>query len=264
MEPTFSLDSLIQFVADHAYQENIVSENESRTNLEQNLVGIYDLQEIVSPTGESFIQPLSAGCGLRLTTDGYILTAYHVIETAHRVILGENREPGRPNYVGIQDQQRYISPLDPSFLVIDREHDVALIKTYCPEVGEPIPFNINWDELRLFQQLISVRFDHNSGKSEQSSGRILKRTKSVHPINDEQKNITDLFVTSAPVYQGNSGGIFIDDRGSLAGTISCARFPKNRTTGEYYLSYGAKIEYGLRLIGMTLGAILDIGLGEQS
>ncbi len=261
MKQTFTLDSLVQFAIDHGERTNLVSQKESRANLEQNVVGLYNVQEVLSANGKEWLDFLSAGCGLRLTTDGYILTAYHVIEAAYRTVMGENKNETRPDYVLIRDTQERFYPLDPSFISIDREHDIALVKAYSPDVGEPIPFNINWNSLKLFQKLSAVRLNHESGDVEQSSGRVIKRTSNaLRPLNDRHKIISDLFYTTAPVYQGNSGGIFIDRCGSLAGTISCARFIKNFKTGELRTSYGVKIEYGLRLIGLSLASIFDINL----
>lgn len=261
MKQTFTLDSLVQFAIGHGKRQNIVSPRESRANLEQNVVGLYNVQEVLSADGKELLDFLSAGCGLRLTTDGYILTAYHVIEAAYRTVIGENKNQTRPDYVLIRDSQNKCYPLDPSFISIDREHDIALVKAYSPDVGEPIPFNINWNSLLLFQKLTSVRLNHQSGEIEQSTGRVIKKNNiTLRSLDDPDRIISDLFYTTTPVYQGNSGGIFIDSCGSLAGTISCARSIKNVKTGEFRRSYGVKIEYGLQLIGLTLASIFDIDL----
>ncbi len=256
-QQTFYLDSLVQFIIDHSSGDNLVSPQQSKQNLENNLVGIYNMKKSSQLDEIKESKPTTAGCGLRLTTDGYILTAYHVIEAAYQRVNGALQGP---DFVIIGDQTENIYYLDPSVMVTYPQYDLALIKAYNPSVGEPIPFNINHDGIQYAQRVSALALHHRNLIVTSSRGFVYDRYKDCPALNRDgtkRMEIADLFMTSAAVSKGNSGGIFITEEGSLAGIISSALFPEKIGVGK---GCGIDICYGLELIGLGLASMLDINL----
>ncbi len=247
---TFNLESLAQFLVEHVTNDFLVSSEESQRNLEQNIVGIYDLKLSTPPnTTPEYHQVSSAGCGLRLTTDGYILTAFHVIEAAYEKLNGA---VDGPKYVMIRDQNSGQYYLDPSFIVVDPEYDLALIKAYDPRVGEIVRFNLNYEGLGFEQKITALTLDHKSSKVTSTEGAVYAQLRNF-PIENhdgtERCVIAELFLTSVPIQLGNSGGIFITEDGSLAGTISTkASLSKGRDFSPIDGGCGIDIRYGVELL----------------
>lgn len=257
---TFDLESLARFVAEHATNDFLVSPEESRQNLEQNIVGIYDLKKSTLPNATSSTMVVdSAGCGLRLTTDGYILTAYHVVEAAHKKFGGA---VDGPDYVLIMDQNKSHHYLDPLFLVVDPEYDLALIKAHDQRVGEPVRFNLNYEGLGFRQKISALALDHKSQKVTSVEGAVYAQLENFPTVNYEgtgRSSIAELFLTSVPVQLGNSGGIFITEDGSLAGTISTrTSLSKGGNSPQIDCGCGVDIYYSVQLLGETLASLLDI------
>jgi len=253
LKATFSLDSLVQFIVEHATNDYLVSPEESRRNLEQNIVGIYNLE--ISHSVDATLGSLnvgSAGCGLRLTTDGYILTAYHVVEEAYKTLQGA---VDGPDFVLIQDPKKNKYFLDPSFTAIYPEYDLALVKVYDPQVGEPIRFNLNYEGLGFLQKISALALDHKSQEVTSEEGVVYGLLKDYPTSNSDGtavREIIELFLTSVPIRSGNSGGIFITEDGSLAGTI-CSRTSllKEGNSQNVDAGCGVDICYAIDLIGQT-------------
>lgn len=240
---TFDLESLVQLLNNQFVEPRArVSPEESRANLIRNVVGIYNLREINSEEAEI----ASEGCGLRLTTDGYVLTAYHVVEQAYRKLMGA---ADGPDYLGIIDQNSEKYYLDPSFIVVHPEFDLAIVKQFLPLKGKPLRFNININPIYPAQPLSVVAFNHETEGATISNGLVSARLEN-HPIYDRdgisiRSYIPDFFHTTAAAKRGNSGGIFITKEGSLKGTLNFASFPQEDNSG---FACGIDIVYGMRLI----------------
>ncbi len=257
---TFNLESLAQFLTEHIANNCLVSPEESQKNLEQNVVGIYNLKSSTSSnTTPNSYKVDSAGCGLRLTTDGYILTAFHVIEAAYEKLHGA---VDGPNYVWINDLNNSQHYLDPSFMVVDPEYDLALIKAYDPHVGEMIRFNLNYEGLGFKQKISALALDHKNKEIVSTEGTVYAYLKNFPTVNSKgtrRSAIAELFLTSAPIQFGNSGGIFITEDGSLAGTINTKTSLSERG-GSSSIEGGCGVDI---CHGMGLIATLASSLGEK-
>ncbi len=248
---SFNVNSLIELIQGGS---RFISPEESRRNLEQNVVGIYTLRR----SEEGFdLRPTSAGCGLRLTTDGYILTANHVIEEALGTLNGENKNV---DAVAILDPQRGFSSLDPSFVISNPDYDLALVKMYRPEIGQRLRFNINVNELYTSQVLTTATLNHTTGQIEISRGDVLSTNGEKDCYRSLSKDrvyhVLDSFSTSSIVHRGDSGGIFIDESGSLVGTIVASKVINEEDEMAHGTAFGVDIAYGLQMIYWTLEMIL--------
>jgi len=248
---SFNLNSLIELILGHS---SFISPEESRRNLEQNVVGIYTLGR--SEEGLD-LRPTSAGCGVCLTTDGYILTANHVIEEALGTLHGENTNV---DAVVVLDQQKKFSSLDPSFVISNPDYDLALVKMYRPEIGQRLRFNINLTGLYTSQVLTTVALNHTTGQIEISRGEVLSTDGEKDCYRSLSKDrvyhVLDSFSTSSIVHRGDSGGIFIDEAGSLVGTIIASNVINEEDKKAHGTASGVDIAYGLQMIYWTLEMIL--------
>ncbi|MBI4152020.1 trypsin-like serine protease, partial [Candidatus Woesearchaeota archaeon] len=136
---TRSLESLLALRLSLAGDWDLtLSPAESRRNIRDNVVRLVD-----SKNGTS-------GSGLRLTTDGYIVTAHHVFENweedwnellltkPRRNIYRWQERIGEDYYVQVDETISY--PLDISFCHYFQLFDIGLLKARIPEKPKPIRY----------------------------------------------------------------------------------------------------------------------------
>ena len=145
--------------------------------------------------------PIS-GSGFVISTDGYILTNYHVIEIAHRNNF--------PLSVILNDGSSY----DAEIIGFEESNDVALIKIDAPGLTPALIGNS--DNIRVGQTVYAVGNPFGDLVYTMTDGIIsaLDRVVSV-----EGKSI-NAFQFSAAVNRGNSGGPIYDINGEVLGIVT--------------------------------------------
>ena len=134
-----------------------------------------------------------AGSGVIVHSDGYVLTAHHVIANAKRIAVvtaGEFRAPA-------------------ILVSVDVEHDLALLKIETVGLTEaPIGYA---GSVRLDQEIVTVGFPFGLREVSVTRGRIAAvRTKGVQRV----------FQVDAAINPGNSGGPLYTRRGELIGVLT--------------------------------------------
>jgi formylglycine-generating enzyme required for sulfatase activity len=134
-----------------------------------------------------------AGSGVIVHSDGYILTAYHVVSSARRIVVvtpGEFRAPA-------------------ILVSADQEHDLALLKIETVGLNEaPLGYA---GSVRLDQEIVTVGFPFGLRDVSVTRGRIAAvRTKGVQRV----------FQVDAAVNPGNSGGAIFTQRGEVIGVLT--------------------------------------------
>ncbi len=134
-----------------------------------------------------------AGSGVIVHSDGYVLTAHHVIVNARRIVVvtpGEFRAPA-------------------TLVSADPEHDLALLKIETVGLTEaPIGYA---GSVRLDQEVITVGFPFGLREVSVTRGRIAAvRTKGVQRV----------FQVDAAVNPGNSGGAVFNRHGEVIGILT--------------------------------------------
>jgi formylglycine-generating enzyme required for sulfatase activity len=134
-----------------------------------------------------------AGSGVIVHSDGYVLTAYHVVSNAKRIMVvtaGEFRAPA-------------------ILLSADPEHDLALLKIETVGLTEaPIGYA---GVVRLDQEIVTVGFPFGLREVSVTRGRIAAvRTKGVQRV----------FQVDAAINPGNSGGALFTQRGEVIGVLT--------------------------------------------
>jgi formylglycine-generating enzyme required for sulfatase activity len=134
-----------------------------------------------------------AGTGVIVHSDGYVLTAYHVIANARRIVVvtaGEFRAPA-------------------ILISTDAEHDLALLKVETVGLSEA---SLGYaGAVRLDQEVIAVGYQFGLREVAVTRGRIAAvRTKGVQRV----------FQVDAAINPGSSGGAVFNRRGEVVGILT--------------------------------------------
>lgn len=149
-------------------------------------------------SGASVQREAGNGSGVIIREDGYILTNYHVIEGANRIVVT----------VGVDDLEASVVGADPS-------SDLAVLKV--EGTGFPAIELGTSTDLRVGQYVMAVGSPFGLEKSV-TVGIVsaLNRSDIVEGISDITA-YTNLIQTDAAINPGNSGGALVDGEGRLVG-----------------------------------------------
>ncbi|WP_309146168.1 DegQ family serine endoprotease [Nitrosomonas sp. Nm84] len=159
-------------------------------------------------------EPKSLGSGFIISSDGYILTNAHVVETADEVT------------VKLNDKREFVAEI----IGTDRKTDIALIKinaTDLPKVTQGNPEN-----LRVGEWVIAIGspfgFEHSV-----TAGIVSAKGRSL-----AQENYVPFIQTDVAINPGNSGGPLFNMKGEVVGINSQIY---SRTGGFMGLSFAIPI-----------------------
>lgn len=159
-------------------------------------------------------EPKSLGSGFVISSDGYILTNAHVVETADEIT------------VKLNDKREYAAEV----IGTDRKTDIALIKinaTELPKVTQGNPEN-----LRVGEWVVAIGspfgFEHSV-----TAGIVSAKGRSL-----AQENYVPFIQTDVAINPGNSGGPLFNMKGEVVGINSQIY---SRTGGFMGLSFAIPI-----------------------
>lgn len=140
----------------------------------------------------------SAGSGVIVSDDGYIVTNNHVIANAEEV------------EITLHDKRT----LNARIIGSDPSTDLALLK--IEEKGLPfIPFG-NSDDVKVGEWVLAVGNPFNL-TSTVTAGIVSAKARNISILPDQQFPIESFIQTDAAVNPGNSGGALVDTDGNLIG-----------------------------------------------
>ncbi|MEM2121396.1 MAG: hypothetical protein QXU20_01920 [Candidatus Woesearchaeota archaeon] len=268
VESVLSLEKILDFD-----NRNNLSKEESEDNIIKNIVTINKLIDSEQDNEGKTILTIEGWCnGLRITNDGFVITAYHAIKNyieEWKSIYYNNYNKNKNieniativgdlkiNKYVILDQDRYIYPIDPTFCVFNSKIDIALIKVVSMKEPEPVKFKILREELKIGEEIKNVGIDQFGVKDFGlyiNKGKIILESLDVPIHNIEGEKISeayDSFLTNINSKSGFSGSVFITENGEFAGTCLYAEFHKNENM--LYNSGGAKTKYIIDLIRVAV------------
>jgi S1-C subfamily serine protease len=168
----------------------------------------------------------SSGTGFAISSNGYIVTNYHVIEDAKSIeIKGVNGNFSRK--------------LSAKVVVSDEKNDLAIIKIndpYFTSLGS-VPYTFRQGIADVGENVFVLGYPLTS-----SMGEEIKLTNGIISSKTGYKGDISLYQISAPVQPGNSGGPLFDKNGNLIGIVSA-----KHTLAEN-AGYAIKLSYLKNLI----------------
>ncbi len=141
------------------------------------------------------------GSGVIISSDGYIVTNYHVIQNANKI------------EVTLNDQRSYNAKL----IGKDSSTDIALLK--INEKGLPFISFSDSNKVQVGEWVLAIGnpFDLNSTVT---AGIISAKNRNLGILREGNKNLSPIesfFQTDAAVNPGNSGGALVNTNGELIG-----------------------------------------------
>ncbi len=251
-----------------------LTRDQSRQNISDNIIRIGKVKsfEKKDENGEGTLNWTTFGSGLQITTNGFIITAAHVIEDWledwKRLEESKKDYPNDYDWMNyLQDQYCVVhsvngvnwrSTLDVSFYCFDKHHDVALVKTIKSTFPQPILFKSGddsqlWNSYRKRKVVTSLSRNNPDLSLVTSEGYIQNATTVERFYDERNREVynTDLFTTSIILEGGDSGSPVLSDSGSLLGIAVSTRSIEQLPSKRGYASC-AKIKYAFDLVKRTV------------
>ena len=155
------------------------------------------------------VQSASSGSGFVLTSDGYIVTNYHVVKDAQTVKV--------TMYSGDEYDAQYVGG--------DEDYDIAVIKIEA--TGLPAVTLGNSEELNVGDHVLAIGNPLGELTFSMSGGMVSSVNRTINvdgtPFN--------MIQTDASINPGNSGGPLLNSYGEVVGIVS-AKYSSYGTSGE--------------------------------
>ena len=211
-------DSTTINVSDRTVSQVAVNKVDGQTEMSDAEVYAANVNSVVSinVTGTSgtnwFGQPVqtaSAGSGFILTSDGYIVTNYHVVGDAQTIQV--------TLYSGDTYDAQYVGG--------DEDYDIAVIKIEA--TGLPAVTLGNSEELNVGDHVLAIGNPLGDLTFSMSGGMVSSVNRTINvdgtPFN--------MIQTDASINPGNSGGPLLNSYGEVVGIVS-AKYSSYGTSGE--------------------------------
>lgn len=178
-----------------------------------------------NPLNTSSLQGL--GSGVIMSSQGYILTNYHVIKRADEIVIA------------LQDGRRFTSDIVGS----DPETDLAVLKIEGDNLPV-VPIDLD-NPVWVGDVVLAIGNPYNLGQT------ITQGIISATGRNGLSSGYLDFLQTDAAINAGNSGGALIDTSGDLIG-INTAAFQVGGDNGGNGISFAIPIKLAHSIMGKLI------------
>jgi len=188
---------------------------------------------------------VGSGSGVIISSDGYIITATHVIEGADEVV------------VTLDDKRQY----EGRVIGKDPATDIALLKIEATDLPH-LDFGDS-DALRLGQWVIAIGNPYEL-RSTITAGIVSAKGRSL-PSYDEDFKIEAFIQTDAAVNPGNSGGALVNAKGELVGINTAIATRTGSFSGYSFAvpsTIARKVVDDIRKYGIVQRALLGITMQD--
>ena len=170
----------------------------------------------------------STGTAFAISSDGYLVTNYHVVSNADSLFV---------KGIGGDFNKKYSAKV----VATDRNNDLVIIKLNdnLSKIIGKVPFVINSSIADVGENVFVLGYPLTN-----TMGTEIKLTNGI--ISSKSGYMDDLtsYQISVPVQPGNSGGPLFDKRGNLIGIVNA------KHAGAENVTYAIKSIYLLNLIGL--------------
>ncbi|MEO8760781.1 MAG: trypsin-like peptidase domain-containing protein, partial [Bacteroidia bacterium] len=228
----YSINGEIQYTADRTknFGSNIGVVVSGKTSVDINKL-IYkeiDFKSTGVTTSNADLDVKATGSGLIFSKSGYILTNYHVVDGANKILIEINNAGVSKTYNATLVQK-------------DEDNDVAILKISDDNFKPLTDINYSFKEsggVDVGATVFTIGYPYAlSGMGKEAKftdGKISSKTGYNNAINTYQ--------TSIPVQPGNSGGPLFNEKGQLIGVVNA------KVKGADNVSYAIKLNYVKNLI----------------
>ncbi|MFC6359351.1 trypsin-like peptidase domain-containing protein [Luteococcus peritonei] len=179
-----------------------------------------------------------AGSGMVLSSDGYVLTNYHVVQssTRVRVEVASTRKTYTATVVGH-----------------DAGHDVALLKLQDASGLQTVRLDDDGDPA-VGDTVTAVGNSEGQGYLSAAEGKVTDLEASITVSSETASNgsesLTDVLKTTAGALPGDSGGPMLDDEGEVVGITTAGEQASTgpRSQAVTVASYAVPIERALTIV----------------
>lgn len=182
-----------------------------------------------------------SGSGVIVSSEGYIVTNNHVIESASEI------------EVTLNDNSKYSAKV----VGTDPSTDIAILKIEGSGF-QPIPLG-NSDDLKIGEWVLAVGNPFNL-TSTVTAGIVSAKARNINLLSDRTKQdvipIESFIQTDAAVNPGNSGGALVNTKGELVGINTAIA----SQTGSYS---GYSFAVPVNLVEKVLRDIIDFGVVQR-
>jgi S1-C subfamily serine protease len=178
------------------------------------------------------------GSGILISTDGYIVTNYHVAGDANALKVAFYTNSGRVIY-------------DADFILGDKKNDLAIIKINDTgfEGFNKIPYNFKTGDADIGEKIFALGYPFSA-----SMGAKIVYVEGTISAQSGFGDDDTHYQISAPVQPGNSGGPLFDLNGNLIGIVDSRTEEISGRRAEN-IAYAIKTYYVQRLIGQMTSYI---------
>ncbi len=176
--------------------------------------------------------PRANGSGFFITEDGYLLTSYHVVKEADKIVVKTKQ-----------------GSFTASLVKADNSNDIAILKVSGS--FHPLPLAASQD-VKLGEPVLTIGFPNTDVQGEEpklTRGEI----SSLAGMQDDQRH----FQISVPVQPGNSGGMLVNKYGNVVGIVRArlSDLAALRLTGAIpqNVNYAVKSELAAALLNTVPG-----------
>lgn len=183
-----------------------------------------------------------SGSGVIISTDGYIMTNNHVIDSADKL------------EVTLNDNRKYTAKV----IGVDPQTDIALIKIDEKDLPT-IPFGDS-EKIKVGEWVLAVGNPFNL-TSTVTAGIVSAKSRSISFDRTSINQIQSFIQTDAAVNPGNSGGALVNTKGELIG-INTAIYSQTGNFAGYSfavpISIAGKVVADLKQFGSVQRAVLGV------
>jgi hypothetical protein len=205
----------------------IASNNSFRSAFIKLLFELDKLKIEIPKNGNNFVS--SSGTGFCLSSNGSIVTNYHVIENAKTItVRGVN--------------SNYSKTFNAKVLISDKNNDLSIIQiddNNFISVKGSIPYSLKTDISKVGENTFVLGYPLRA-----TMGDEIKLTNGIISSLTGFQGDANSYQISAPIQPGNSGGPLIDSKGNVIGIINAKHL------GAENVSYAIKTNYLKTLIDL--------------
>ncbi len=177
----------------------------------------------------------SAGTGMVLSSDGYVLTNYHVVQTSTAI------------YVKVASTG---DTFEATMIGHDATNDVALLKLNGASGLDTV--KVDDDTVSVGDDVTAVGNSNGQGYLSAADGKITNTSTTVtvgsELADSGEETLVDVYETTSQAVPGDSGGPLYDDEGEVTGMTTAGEQDSNGASATTLRSWAIPIAHAMKIV----------------